>query len=243
GKSWYNAGQFSLMKRFSTGNTIQLAYTWSKWLQATEYLNAGDPAPTKMISDQDSPHSFSATGIYRLPFGKGQKWINDNTVLDQIIGGWQLQGVYRFQTGFPVAFGSSSTLRFGQDNGSTTGDIFYLGGDPALSTSDQTTDKWFNTTAFSQLAPGSGHLRTLPFRFSSVRRDNINNVDMSLMKYFRFTESMRAQIRLEAINLMNHTYLPAPSTSFGSSFGSVGLTATNQANYARRIQIGFKFIF
>ena len=62
------------------------------------------------------------------------------------------------------------------------------------------------------------------------------------MKYFRFTESMKAQIRLEVINAFNHTYLPAPSTTLGSSFGTIGLTNANQANYARRIQIGFKFL-
>src|SRR5205085_1626473 len=144
---------------------------------------------------------------------------------------------------YPIAFGSSSTIRFGQDNGSTTGDIFYLGGNPGLSRSQQTTAMWFNTAAFSQVSPGAGHLRTLPFRFTDARRDDINNVDMSIMKYFRLTESMKAQFRLEAINVMNHTYFPAPSTTFGSSFGTVGLTATNQANYARRIQLGFKFIF
>lgn len=242
GKSWYNSGQFGLMKRFSSGNTIQLNYTWSKWIQATEYLNASDPLPTKMLSDQDAPHRFSASGIYKLPFGKGQKWINDSTVLDQIVGGWQLQGVYQFQTGFPINFGSYSGLRFGQDNGTTSGDIVYLGGAIGLPTSEQTTDRWFNTAAFAA-APTAGHLRTLPFRFSDARRDNINDVDLSMMKYFRFTESMKAQIRLEVINAFNHTYLPAPSVTLGSSFGTIGLTNANQANYARRLQIGFKFIF
>jgi hypothetical protein len=231
------------MKRFSSGNTIQMNYTWSKWIQATEYLNPSDPAPTKMLSDQDAPHRFSMSGIYKLPFGKGQKWINDNTVLDEIIGGWQLQGVYQFQTGFPINFGSYSGLRFGQDSGTTSGDITYLGGPIGLPTSEQTTSRWFNTAAFSQTAPIVGHLRTLPFRFSDARRDNINNVDLSLMKYFRFTESMKAQIRLEVINAFNHTYLPAPSVALGSAFGSIGLSNANQANYARRLQIGFKFLF
>jgi len=243
GQSWYNSGQFSLQKRFSSGNTMQVSYTWSKWLQSTEYLNPADPAPTKMLSDLDSPHRFSATGIYKLPFGKGQKWVNDSTILDEIIGGWQIQGVYQFQTGFPINFGSNADLRLGQDAGTTSGDIFYIGGDIGLPTSEQTTNRWFNTAAFSQVSPVTGHLRTLPFRFSDARRDNINNVDMSIMKYFRITETMKAQFRLEAINVFNHTYLPAPSVTLGSSFGTIGLSNANQANYARRLQIGFKFLF
>lgn len=227
GKSWYHAGQFNLQKRFSSGNTIQMAYTWSKWLQATEYLNPGDPKPTKMIADQDSPHRFTMSGIYHLPFGKGEHWENGNAVVDHIIGGWQVQGVYTFQVGFPVPIGS-----FNITSGATSGDIFYLGG-PVDSPSS-----WAQT-----LSVPAGHLRTLPYRFSEWRRDNINNVDLSILKNTRITETMKFQIRLEAINVLNHPYFPFPSTAIGSGFGTVGVGSSNQANYARRIQIGFKFLF
>ena len=238
GKSWYHSGQFGIQKRFTRGNTIQATYTWSKWLQATEYLNQGDEKPTKMIADQDTPHRLSFSGIYALPFGKGQRFATSNSVVDRVVGGWQLQGVYTFQIGFPIAFGSYNIA-----SAAVGGDIFYVGGDIALPKSQRTTAKWFNTAAFSQVAPGAGHLRTLPFRFANVRRDNINNVDLSLLKNIRIKEGMKAQIRLEAINAFNHVYLPAPVTGIGSSFGTIALATANQANYARRIQIGMKFLF
>lgn len=228
GKSWYNSGQFGLQKRFSGGNTIQMAYTWSKWLQSTEYLNAGDEKPTKMISDQDTPHSFKMSGIWQLPFGKGHRWSSSNGAVDRIIGGWQIQGVYQFQIGYPIAFNT---------------DIFYLGGDIAIPREQRTTAAWFNKAAFSQVAPGSGHLRTLPFRFANVRRDNINNVDLSLLKNTRINEKFRFQLRLEAINAFNEVYLQAPATTLGASFGTIALNTANQANYARRLQIGFKLLF
>jgi hypothetical protein len=191
-----------------------------------------------MIADQDAPHRFSLSGIYKLPFGKGEQFANGNAIVDRVIGGWQLQGVYQFQVGFPIAFGSYSLTA-----GTTSGDIFYTGGKIGLPTSEQTTDRWFNTDVFSQLPVPSGHLRTLPFRFTDARRDNINNVDLSLLKNTRITETMKIQIRLEAINAFNHTYFPAPSVALGSAFGTIGIGTSNQANYARRIQIGFKFIF
>lgn len=238
GKSWYHSGQFGLQRRFSAGTTIQMSYTWSKWLQATEYLNAGDAKPTKMIADQDVPHRLSLSAIYALPFGKGKTLDSGNYVVNQIIGGWQIQGVYQFQVGFPIAFGSWSIT-----GGTTSGDIFYTGGKIGLPTTEQTTARWFNTAAFSQVAPPTGHLRTLPFRFTDARRDNINNVDLSLMKNTRITESMKVQIRLEAINAFNHPYYPAPSVALGGAFGTIGIATTNQANYPRRMQIGFKFLF
>ena len=142
-------------------------------MQATEYLNAGDANPTKMISDLDVPHRLSISGIYELPFGKGKRFAADASGLVQgIVGGWQLQGVYTFQSGFPVRFGT---------------DAFYNGDDIALD--DRSTLKWINTGAFTSILNGTStdatpvdHLRSLPFRFSDVRADTINNMDLSLIK-------------------------------------------------------------
>ncbi len=237
GKSWYHSGQFGISKRFSQGNTIQASYTWSKWLQATEYLNPGDAKPTKMIADQDTPNSLAVSGIVALPFGKRQRFAHDNSALDRVVGGWQFQGVYRYQTGFPIAFGS-----FNITSGATSGDLFYLGGPVALSSSQQTTGKWFETSSFATVTPAS-HLRMLPYRFTDVRRDNISNVDLSLIKNTRITEGTKVQFRLEAINAFNHAYFQAPATALGSTFGSIASSTANQANYARRIQIGIKFLF
>ena len=235
GKSWYDSGQFSIQKRFSDGYTLQASYTFSKWLTANEYLNAGDPTPTKMISDQDSPHRFSLSGIYALPFGKGKQFLSGaNGLVDRIVNGFQLQGVYTFQVGFPIAFGA-----YNATTAATSGDIFYNGGDISIDSKNRTTDRWFNTDVFSLVTPAS-HLRTLPFRFTDVRRDNINNFDFSLLKDIRIREDMKIQIRFELINALNEPYFPAPSTT-ATNFGRI--VVSNQDNYARRAQFGIKFLF
>lgn len=236
GKSWYHSGQFSLNKRMSQGYTIGLAYTWSKWIQETEYLNAGDDRPTKMISDQDSPHRLSMSGIYVLPFGKGNRFLSGaNGVVDRIVNGWQLQGVYTFQIGFPIAFAT---------------DLFYNGGDISLPANQRTTARWFNTAAFTNVLNGGttttaapvAHIRTLPFRFNDVRRDNINNFDFSLLKNVAINEGMRIQIRFELINAFNEPYFPAPAVNpTQTTFGTIA--PSNQDNYARRAQVGIKFLF
>lgn len=242
GNSWYHSGQFRLERHFSKGYTIQASYTYSKWLQATEYLNANDPVPTKVISDQDVPHRLSSSGLYSLPFGTGRAFLTEaNRWTDLIVGGWQIQGVLTLQSGFPIAFAN---------------DAFYNGSEISIPSDQRTTSRWFNTGAFtSVLNPGTltaaqaataatpvNHLRTLPLRFSSVRRDYVKNVDMALLKDFRFREGMKVQLRFELVNALNEPYFPAPVVSpTATNFGQI--SASNQDNYARRAQIGVKFLF
>jgi hypothetical protein len=237
GKSWYNAGQFSLQKRFSHGYTLGIAYTWSKWEQATEYLNAADPEPTRMTSDLDVTHRVSISGILELPFGKGRRFLSDaDGVLDAIVGGWQIQGVYTFQSGFPVRFGT---------------DAFYNGA--AINVDNPTIQRWINTDAFTSIltdtstnATPVNHLRTLPFRFEDVRADTINNIDLSLIKDITIKDDVKLQLRAEFINAFNEAYIATGDGQIivnptSSTFGQI--VASNQQNYARRAQIGVKLIF
>jgi hypothetical protein len=223
-----------VQKRMSRGYTIGLAYTYSHWMQATEYLNAADPTPTKMISDLDSPHRLSMSGIYQLPFGRGKKWAsNASGVTEALVGGWQIQGVYTYQTGFPVAFG----------------DLFYNGA--AVGISNPTTSKWFDTSAFTSVLTNTStnstpvdHLRTIPLRFEDVRINPFNNFDLSLIKDTRLKGNMRLQLRLEYINVLNYAKFNISNvnvTATATAFGTV--TASNQDNYARRAQVGVKLLF
>ena len=235
GKSWYHSGQFGVQKRFTKGYAMGVSYTYSHWMQATEYLNPTDADPSKMISDLDVPHRLSLNGIYQLPFGKGKRFGSDaGAFLNGLIGDWQIQGVYTYQKGFPVPFGT---------------DGFYQGGD--LSVDQGTTQRWFNTDQITSVlnststnASPLNHLRSasFPLRFENVRRDAINTADLSLLKDVRFQGGTRAQFRLEFINAFNQTYFPNPQIGpTGNTFGQI--TSSNQSNYARRVQIGIKFLF
>ena len=72
GYSWYHSLQTKAEKRFAHGLTFQLAYTWSKQMDATEFLNGGDPLPYETISGFDRSHRIAASGIVESPFGKGR---------------------------------------------------------------------------------------------------------------------------------------------------------------------------
>jgi hypothetical protein len=246
GESWYHSGQLSLTKRFSDGYAVQFSYTKSQWLEATEYLNAGDERPVKQRSPQDTPNRFSMSWFYELPFGKGRALFTDsNRLANAIIGGWQIEGTYVYQTGFPLRFAS---------------DAFYLGGPLELPKDQQTINRWFNTSAFisnvggtptcgafpggsSNCASPADHLRTLPFFFDEVRIDPINNVDLGLRKDIQLRENMKVQLRMEFINAFNHPLFPGPAVNPGATTGFGAISTSNQLNYARRAQLAAKFIF
>ncbi len=207
--------------------------------------------------------------MYEFPFGKGHTFFADaNWLTNALVGGWQIGGTVQLQSGFPIAFGS-----FNATSGNTSGDLFYRGGDIAIPSDQRGTNRWFNTAAFQSFydwptflptgvtvdtattaqrtaaqnaaitaATPVSHLRTLPYRFSTVRRDYIKNVDLSLKKDIPLRENMKIQLRFEVINAFNEPYFPAPVVSqTANNFGAI--SASNQDNYARRAQLGVKFLF
>jgi hypothetical protein len=140
--------QTRIEKRFSKGYTFQASYTFSKFMQATELLNQDDIDPTEVISDSDYPHRFAASGIYELPFGKGQMFFaNTNGVVSRLIGGWQLQGVYTFQSGAPIGFGNLAYI----------GDLK----DIRLPGDQQTPEHWFNSSGFVALRSTVNNVTTV----------------------------------------------------------------------------------
>jgi hypothetical protein len=232
GYSWYHSLQVSMDKRFSRGYTLGLNYTFSKFMEATQFLNGDDPLPHEIISDADRPHRFSLSGIYELPFGKGRTLFGDvNKVASYIISGWQISGVYQYQSGAPIGFGN----------------LFFTGNfrDIALSGSEQSLGRWFNTGAgfvTASTAQPVSAVRTFPFRLPFVRTDTINNLDFSVIKKTEILENKNIEFRAELLNAFNHALFPAPDTAVAAaSFGQIN--PSTQANYARRIQMTFKFTF
>jgi hypothetical protein len=75
-----------------------------------------------------------------------------------------------------------------------------------------------------------------------VRRDPIDNVDLSLIKSVALGGGTRLELRAEFINALNQPYFPVPViTPTTTTFGQI--TASNQENYARRAQVGIKLTF
>jgi hypothetical protein len=212
GYSWYHSLQLDVQKRMAKGLLFQAGWTWSKLMEATSYMNDGDRRPYETVSDIDATHRFVASAIYELPFGHGRRWLSGApSWVNRIAGDWQAQGVYEGQAGFPLAFG----------NAIFTGDLKNI----LIPVSERKAERWFNVDAGfernNQRQLGS-NWRAFPLRFSGIRGDGINNFDLSLIRNIPLREGLRVQLRMEAINAMNHVQFADPNTTPSSTaFGSV----------------------
>jgi hypothetical protein len=216
GYTWYHALQMRTEKRFSHDYTLQLSYTWSKAMQATEFLNVTDTVPYRSISDVDRTHRVVVTGIWDLPLGRGRHFGgNLAKPVDFFIGGWQLNGVVQRQSGPPLAFGDVWTLFTGDPNS------------VVLPKDKRSVDRWFNVDGFNRNSAQAlaNNIRVSPLRFSGIRGDGQARWDFSVIKKFPITERTQMQLRAECINALNHPNLFVPNTTVTSSaFGS----STNQ---------------
>jgi hypothetical protein len=229
GYSWYHAAQTRIEKRFKSGYTVMGSWTWSKNMSATGFLNSGDKRPEEVISADDRTHRISISGIYELPFGKGRKYLaTPSRVVGAVINGWQVSGIFQFQTGEPYGLGDF---------------IFY--GDPtniALSRGERDRFHWFNTAGFetNSSKQRANAIRYNSSRFSGLRAAPINLMDMSVIKKTKLTERFNFELRAEAIDALNHAIFDIPNTSVtAGTFGTV--TATKSAS--RKVQFALYLRF
>lgn len=210
--SSYHAAQVRLQRRMRSGFTIQASYTWSKFMEARTFLNAFDALSEHVISDQDRPQRFVASGIWELPFGRGRHFASNWKGLPgQIVSGWQLQAIYQAQSGAPLAFGN---ILF-------TGDIH----DIVLPIGDRNVARWFNTEAGFEKNSAKqlgANVRAFPSRLTGLRGPGLNLWNFSTLRNFRITERVTFQLRGELLNATNHTHLSTPNNSPTSTlFGQI----------------------
>jgi hypothetical protein len=231
GFSWYHSLQVGVEKRFSHGLSAQYSFTWSKWMQATSYLNQTDPIPEKVISDLDRPVRHVLSFIYELPFGPGKNLLGStNKVVSTLAGGWQVQTVFTYQTGAPLGFGNALL-----NPGKTMADV-------VLPASQRSVSEWFNVNAFNRntSAQLASNIQTLSSAFSGVRAPPVNNWDFSAIKNTQIKERLRAQFTAEFINALNHPQFTPPNTTpTSTAFGQL----TGSFNWQRIIEFGMKLSF
>ncbi|MBK9152690.1 MAG: hypothetical protein IPM25_00395, partial [Chloracidobacterium sp.] len=262
----YHSLQASFQHRFSSQSQVGISYTWSKNLtdnqtdRSTAPQNPFDIKSEYGRAQLDRRHIFTANYNYELPFYRDQRG-----GVGKVLGGWQLSGITTFQTGLPftATFASYDPAGLGFLGPSVSGprpDQYAnpmvpgpvaANPDPRCQTTisqgglaaDETRvfNSWFNVCAFQTLRPTSG----VPTAAGSAGRGTIDGpslfrTDLTLAKAFRFTESMRLQLRWEVFNVFNTTNYVGFATS-PLTPTSAGLISSTRD--PRTMQFGIKFYF
>jgi hypothetical protein len=188
------------------------------------------------LSYVDAPLRWSTAVTYELPFGKGKKMLTSSKALDYVVGGWSVNAISVYQSGFPVQITQStnnnSVFGYASQRPNATGVSPFTSG-----SLEDRLGNYINPAAFSTAARGSfGNLaRTL-----DMRGPGQANWDLSVFKNISIAERFKAQFRAEALNAFNTPMFAAPNTSFGSgSFGRI----TSQVNFSRMMQLGIRLFF
>jgi len=248
GYSEYNALQVKVEKRFNHGLTALASFTGQKLIDNFSILsnvgnntggiqNIYDGHSERAVSSNDRSRRLVISGTYQLPIGRGKSLGSSwNRAVDALLGGWQMNGIYTYQTGFPLSVTASNTCTNCGINTlrpNNNGQSAELSGPVS-----QRLTKYFNTSVFSQPAAFTlGNTgRTLP----DVRAPSGEGIDFSLFKMFHPVERMTLEFRAEAFNLLNQVVFGMPNTSLSSNqFGVI----SSQANSPRAIQFGLKLLF
>jgi hypothetical protein len=223
----YNSLQVSLNKRFSKGISMLASYTYGKALGYT--TNAGMILnPFNLRSnygplDFDRQHSLSIGHVVEIPWGR-----HGNNIVQSLIGGWQWNGVFTWNTGTPLTFTADPISCACPGNtvfANLNGSAFAGTGGPSF----------FNPAAFSAPANGFGNLGR-----GALRGPDSTNYDMSLFKNFHVHDRYNLQLRGEAYNLTNTAHFAAPVTNinspdFGRSVSTVNGAFGRQVNLAIRV--------
>jgi hypothetical protein len=225
GSSWYDSMQLKLDRRFSSV-TMQANYTWSKSLtNASGSQTSGDttnrnpkavnPFDPRVLEIEKSlqynsvPHIFNIVAAWDLPFGKGQRWLN-NSVVDRFAGGWTISFAGQYANGALVLLNAPYTYPQGAGNFLYGRKKVNLTGQPirtGVSRRDldprNNSIRWLNPGLFS--IPGTYDLGTAPNYLNELREPNIYTDNMGFIKRTRITETVNFEIRGEFINVFNRT--------------------------------------
>ncbi len=252
--SHYDSLQASLTKRFSKGLHFLASYTFSKSIDdisgaPTNELAAlpGDQQNRKSqraVSDFDRRQRFVFSAVYDLP----KFYDGDSRFARSFVNDWELAGIAAFQSGAPfsVICASGSALLNRADFVASPPPV-EIGGSVK-----QRLDQYFNRPAFARTCAN-----TAPYGTSGrniIRGPGQRNVDFSIIKFVRVTETTKLEFRTEFFNVFNtvnfanpintfvpDTILPGPIVIPGT-FSQLGKVTSSNAG-PRVIQFALKYTF
>jgi len=253
----FNSLQVRGEKRFANGLQFQSNFTWASAFDfANDYfywnhnIDYGREGGVRRFV-------WNFNHVYEFPFGKGKHFLNSaSRPLDYLVGGWQLSGVWVWESGY---FFTPGYLDCGKDEDTGPCRPNLVG---SASVANPSPQEWFAVatpgTGSGCLAGSTAELNTngctrgpwsrpAAGTFGNVARDSFAgphffNMDASLVKGFRITEKVQAQFRAELYNAFNHVNLANPNATVDSPTAGQ-ITALQSLAYMRKWQFGLRVSF
>ena len=266
--SYYHSMQLELRRRMSNGLLFNVNYVFGRAYESDFYsLRVHDPSSLFFSVDTGSPgnvtHAFKGNWVYELPIGQGRRFAsNAGAVLDRIIGGWQVHGTFRFQSGSSLNFGNVRMVGFDAND---LKEMFFFRKDDAGKITMLPQDvidnsiKAFNVSASSATGYGAGGapsgqyfapangpdcIETIDNSFGDCGTRNLEldapwtkNIDLSVVKMVPIAGRVRAEFRIEMLNAFDWVNFN-PVTGVGGTTGvSYEVTSLVGNTTARIIQL------
>lgn len=259
----YHSAQLTIRKQFTQSLLLDFNYTLSKSIDiasGTEdagswgggfITNSWDPYQRRSVSDYDALHQVNAHWVWKVPVGRGMRFgSNMNSILEAILGGWQISGIYR----------QSSALPTNPSSGSVWATNWQLS-DPAMPTGSPEPPIKVNkngtlpngtsypsmfATKEDALKSIAAYRQTFPGQMgprNNMRITGPFNIDAMLAKTFRlpYKEGHQLQIRWESFNLTNTAILT------GASLSKTATTTWGRLNSQRgdprQMQFAIRYVF
>jgi hypothetical protein len=266
GTSDYNAMQVTYNIHFGSNLQGQFNYTFSKSLDEASaaervgpyegtggtgddlngggiVINSWDPLALRGPSDFNAKHNINANWVYRLPFGKGQRWAGSaSPLLNELIGGWRVSGLFRWSSGFPITV----------DNGPAWATDWNIEGDaepigpslPAKAGHQDAANAYIFAKPAAALAdfrpdwPGESGVR------NNITGDGLFDIDSGVSKDFALGETKKLEFSWQTFNLTNsvsydvRTAQPSLAEA-ANAFGKYNSTLTTP----RFMQFALRLVF
>jgi hypothetical protein len=242
----YQSLQMQIDKQYSSGLTFSAAYTISKTIANVFESDATEAFPhnalynarfNRTLEPNDLPQRLVLSYLYDLPFGKGKKFLSSG-VASSILGTWQFSGITVLQKGTPLRIAGADNTNL-YDFSLSVGRGNRLK-DPVLANGARTTQRYFDTSAFSQ-AP-TFTVPTDSLTQPQLRNYGRRNFDIAVMRNQPIAERYNLQLRADITNFFN---TPALSLGTGSSV-TIGTPQFGQVlagGAPRNIQLALRFTF
>jgi len=217
----YNALQAMITKRMTRGLQFNFNYTWSHFLDDMDssgwgsregfqnYQNAYAINQNYSNSNFDIRQMFKGEVIYKLPFGRGMQFLNDNLLADEAAGGWQVAATFVDQGGNPMGITTGGNNNSGNLSGTNTQEADLIGKYKIANIKSAINGgNWYNPAAFAIPAPNTYGT----FLRNTVYGPGLNVMDFSFGKTFDLwpERGVKFEIRGDAQNVLNHPSFGQP---------------------------------